>query len=73
MMFYLISQFGSLKSYLVSPFTIQTHAKFWVFLTLPVWLRKLAQKWCFGPGPTLKPFRSTKVDQINLKLILTYT
>ena len=39
--------FGSLKFYVVSPFGIQTCAKFEVFLTLPVWLRKLAQKWYF--------------------------
>ena len=28
---------------------------------------------CFGLGPTLNPLRSTKVGQIHLKLILTFT
>ena len=47
---------------------------FQFLLTLPVQLRKLAQKWYFfGLGPTFNTLRSTRVDQIHLRLISIYT
>ena len=58
----------------VSPFGIKTYAKFSVPFNTASIVEETGPKMVFfGLGPTLNTLRSTKVGQIHLKLILTYT
>ena len=57
-----------------SPFGIETYAKFSVpFNTASIVEESGPKMVFFGLGPTLNTLSSTKVGQIHLKLILTYT
>ena len=58
----------------VFPFGIKANAKFSVpFNTASIVEETGPKMLFFGLGPTLNTLRSTKVSQIYLKLILTYT
>ena len=58
----------------VSLFGIKTYAKFSVLFNTASIVEETGPKMVFfGLGPTLNTLRSTKVGQIHLKLILTYT